>query len=69
MVKTKGFGPFGVQAMSPVSLQGNIMTLAQISMHYVRRHITYATALKYMTLIGLMEAEARQLLMTLETCE
>ena len=25
MVKTKGFGPFGVQAMSPVSLQGNIM--------------------------------------------
>lgn len=45
------------------------MSLAQISMHYVRRHITYATALKYMTLIGLMEAEARQLLTTLEACE
>lgn len=68
MVKTKGFGPFGVQ-VPYLRHSETIMSLAQISMHYVRRHITYATALKYMTLIGLMEAEARQLLTTLEACE
>lgn len=45
------------------------MSLAQISMHYVRHHINYNTALKYMTLVGLMEYEARQLLQQLEGCE
>ena len=45
------------------------MSLAQISMHYIRHDITYRTALSYMTLIGLMEREARHLLQQLDGCE
>lgn len=44
------------------------MTLAQISMHYVRRDINYATALKYMLLIGMNMFTAQQLLKQLEVC-
>jgi hypothetical protein len=45
------------------------MSLAQISMHYVRGDLAYTTALKYMTLVGLMEADARHLLNELELCK
>ena len=45
------------------------MTLAQISMHYVRRDFNYATALKYMLLVGVNVFTAQQLLKQLEVCE
>lgn len=45
------------------------MSLAQISMHYVRHTISWATALKYMTLIGVMEMDARRLLNELDRCD
>ena len=44
------------------------MSLAQISMHYIRGDFTYAKALCYMELIGLMEREARSLLTQLDAC-
>lgn len=44
------------------------MTLAQISMHFIRRDINYTTALKYMMLIGVNTFTAQQLLKQLEAC-
>lgn len=44
------------------------MTLAQISMHFIRRDINYATALKYMMLIGVSMFVAQNLLNSLEAC-
>ena len=42
------------------------MSLAQISMHYCKQNMSYNTALRYMKLVGLMEADARQLLNMLD---
>lgn len=67
-VITKGFGPFGVQATCLLLSTEYIMTLAQISMHFIRRDINYTTALKYMMLIGVSMFTAQQLLKQLEAC-
>lgn len=64
----RAFGPFVVQATCLLLSTEYIMTLAQISMHYVRRDINYATALKYMLLVGVNMFTAQQLLKQLEVC-
>ena len=64
----RAFGPFVVQATCLLLSTEYIMTLAQISMHFIRRDINYTTALKYMMLIGVNAFTAQQLLKQLEAC-
>ena len=64
----RAFGPFVVQATCLLLSTEYIMTLAQISMHFIRHDINYATALKYMMLSGVNAFTAQQLLKQLEAC-